>query len=107
MDIITWLFSTAKTARCLFFLTKLKKVFATQQKLVEKMFNMLSKYNAGIWVKKNIKCEMLLFQVSENMSGKRFLFMSDTSDSKPEGFFLFVFFVFAVTFITYYCTNKL
>lgn len=30
----------------------LKKVFATQQKLVEKMFNMLSKYNAGIWVKK-------------------------------------------------------
>lgn len=46
---------------------------------------------------------MLLFQVSENMSGKRFLFMSDTSDSKPEGFFLF----FAVTFIAYYCTNNL
>lgn len=37
----------------------LKKVFATQQKLVENMFNMLSKYNAGIWVKKqtsNVKC---------------------------------------------------
>lgn len=47
---------------------------------------------------------MLLFQVSENMSGKRFLFMSDTSDSKPEVFFVLF---FAVTFITYYCTNKL
>lgn len=64
----------------------MKKVFATQQKLVEKMFNMLSKYNAGIWVKKkHINCEMLLFQVSEN----RFLFMSDTSDSKPEVFLFF------------------
>lgn len=51
MDIIIWLFSTAKNSKVFYLF--LKKVFATQQKLVEKMFNMLSKYNAGIWVKKN------------------------------------------------------
>lgn len=50
MDIIIWLFSTAKNSKVFYLF--LKKVFATQQKLVEKMFNMLSKYNAGIWVKK-------------------------------------------------------
>lgn len=50
MDIIIWLFSTAKNSKVFYLF--LKKVFATQQKLVENMFNMLSKYNAGIWVKK-------------------------------------------------------
>lgn len=103
MDIIIWLFSTAKQQGVLSFLTKLKKVFATQQKLVEKTFNMISKYNAGIWVKKttsNVKC--CSFRSLKICLEKGFS-LCLTPRIQNLTFFLF----FAVTFITYFCTNKL